>query len=189
MAGMAAMAEIGWSVGQWTHPPERTEPMGSALRVTAVEGSDAWRHTSYGFVHDSEHALLAPFSPGSAVEVEFDAAFTQQFDQAGVFLRAADDRWVKAGVEYSDGTLQLGAVVTHGRSDWSVAPVPDWAGQRLVVRVSWVGDAVTVGETVVVLEAMKMENALPATVGGTIKAVNFASGDSVQKNDVLAVIG
>ncbi|MGB5423653.1 MAG: acetyl-CoA carboxylase biotin carboxyl carrier protein subunit, partial [Desulfobacterales bacterium] len=41
----------------------------------------------------------------------------------------------------------------------------------------------------VVLEAMKMENALPATVDGTIKAVNFASGDSVQKNDVLAVIG
>ncbi|MGA8280908.1 MAG: pyruvate carboxylase subunit B [Desulfobacterales bacterium] len=52
-----------------------------------------------------------------------------------------------------------------------------------------VGDAVTEGETVVVLEAMKMENALPAPVGGTIKAVNFASGDSVQKNDVLAVIG
>jgi oxaloacetate decarboxylase alpha subunit/pyruvate carboxylase subunit B len=36
---------------------------------------------------------------------------------------------------------------------------------------------------------MKMENALPAPVGGTIKAVNFKSGDSVQKNDVLAVIG
>jgi oxaloacetate decarboxylase alpha subunit/pyruvate carboxylase subunit B len=52
-----------------------------------------------------------------------------------------------------------------------------------------VGDAAVEGETVVVLEAMKMENALPAPVGGTIKAVNFASGDSVQKNDVLAVIG
>jgi pyruvate carboxylase subunit B len=52
-----------------------------------------------------------------------------------------------------------------------------------------VGDAVAVGETVVVLEAMKMENALPAPVEGAIKAVNFASGDSVQKNDVLAVIG
>ena len=51
------------------------------------------------------------------------------------------------------------------------------------------GDAVSEGETVVILEAMKMENALPAPVSGTIKAINFGSGDSVQKNDVLAVIG
>ena len=65
------------------------------------------------------------------------------------------------------------------------APMPG----MIVKYQKSVGDAVAVGETVVVLEAMKMENALPATVGGTIKAVNFASGDSVQKNDVLAVIG
>ncbi|KPJ78643.1 MAG: carboxylase [Deltaproteobacteria bacterium SG8_13] len=51
------------------------------------------------------------------------------------------------------------------------------------------GDSVNEGETVVILEAMKMENALPAPASGTVKAINFASGDSVQKNDVLAVIG
>jgi len=52
-----------------------------------------------------------------------------------------------------------------------------------------VGDAVKEGDTVCILEAMKMENALPAPAGGTIKAVNFASGDTVAKGDVLAVIG
>jgi pyruvate carboxylase subunit B len=52
-----------------------------------------------------------------------------------------------------------------------------------------VGDAISEGETMVVLEAMKMENALPAPASGTVKSVNFDSGDSVAKGDVLAVIG
>ncbi len=52
-----------------------------------------------------------------------------------------------------------------------------------------VGDSVTEGETVLILEAMKMENALTAPVSGTIKAIHFESGDSVAKNDVLCVIG
>jgi oxaloacetate decarboxylase alpha subunit/pyruvate carboxylase subunit B len=45
------------------------------------------------------------------------------------------------------------------------------------------------GETVVILEAMKMENALPAPADGIVKAVNFATGDSVAKDAVLCVIG
>jgi oxaloacetate decarboxylase alpha subunit/pyruvate carboxylase subunit B len=52
-----------------------------------------------------------------------------------------------------------------------------------------VGDTVSQGETVVVLEAMKMENALPSPASGTVKSVSFSSGDSVAKGDVLAVIG
>ena len=51
------------------------------------------------------------------------------------------------------------------------------------------GDSVSQGETVVVLEAMKMENALPSPASGTIKSVSFSSGDTVAKGDVLAVIG
>lgn len=52
-----------------------------------------------------------------------------------------------------------------------------------------VGDSVEKGDTIVVLEAMKMENALPAPVSGTIKAINYKGGDSVSKNDVLCIIG
>ena len=52
-----------------------------------------------------------------------------------------------------------------------------------------VGDTINQGETVVILEAMKMENSLPAPAGGTIKSINYSSGDTVAKGDVLAIIG
>jgi oxaloacetate decarboxylase alpha subunit/pyruvate carboxylase subunit B len=65
------------------------------------------------------------------------------------------------------------------------APMPG-----MIVRFEKnVGDAVSKGETVVILEAMKMENALPSPVDGTVKAVNFKSGDSVPKGAALCVIG
>jgi oxaloacetate decarboxylase alpha subunit/pyruvate carboxylase subunit B len=66
-----------------------------------------------------------------------------------------------------------------------LAPMPG----MIVSYEKQVGDSVSEGETILVLEAMKMENALPAPTSGTVKAVNFSSGDSVKKGDVLAVIG
>lgn len=138
------MTDIAWSDGRWTHPPVSVTEDAGDLIVTAAEGSDAWRLTSYGFIHDSEHALVAPFENGTAMEVEFTAAFSEQFDQAGIFVRVADEHWIKAGVEFADGAAQLGAVVTNGQSDWSLAPVPDWVGRRILVRVSRSGDALTI---------------------------------------------
>jgi regulation of enolase protein 1 (concanavalin A-like superfamily) len=135
---------VDWAAGRWSHAPAAVVADGESLLVTAVEGSDAWRDTSYGFVHDSEHALLAPLPTDRAVEVAFEADYDQQFDQAGVFLRASETTWVKAGVECADGVLQVGAVVTAPKSDWSVAPVPEWHGRPVTIRVSRSGGALTI---------------------------------------------
>ncbi|WP_297106390.1 DUF1349 domain-containing protein [Tessaracoccus sp.] len=133
-----------WSAGVWTNPPLAAEESHGDLLVTCIEGSDAWRVTSYGFVHDTEHALVAPLARDTAMEVVFTADYDQQFDQAGVFVVAAPDRWMKAGVEFADGHPQLGAVVTGPYSDWSVSPVDTWRGKKVRVRVSRSGDALTV---------------------------------------------
>ena len=50
------------------------------------------------------------------------------------------------------------------------------------------GDTVEVGETVCLLEAMKMENAITAEKAGTVKEVKVAAGDSVGPGDVIVVI-
>ncbi|MEO3829031.1 DUF1349 domain-containing protein [Actinomadura sp. B10D3] len=129
--------------GEWLNTPPSVRDDGSALLVTAAAGSDFWRTTSYGYDRDSGHALLSPFGPEAAVEVSFDADYDQQFDQAGLLVRLDETTWIKAGAEYCDGTLQLGAVVTRGVSDWSSFPVP-WAGREVTIRASRSGDAVTI---------------------------------------------
>ena len=51
-----------------------------------------------------------------------------------------------------------------------------------------VGDKVATGDLVCILEAMKMQNSLPAPASGTIKAINFEPGASVAKDAVILVI-
>jgi uncharacterized protein len=135
---------VHWDEGTWFNAPEAVGRAGGELVVTAKQGSDLWRTTSYGFVRDTGHALLIPLPVGAAVEVSFVVDYAEQFDQAGVLVRVDEQTWIKAGVEYCDGAPQIGAVVTRGASDWSTAPVPRWAGSMVTVRASRSGDAVTV---------------------------------------------
>lgn len=66
-----------------------------------------------------------------------------------------------------------------------LAPMPG----MIVSYAKKVGDTVDKGETVVILEAMKMENALVAPCDGVVKSINFESGDTVAKGAALSVIG
>jgi acetyl-CoA/propionyl-CoA carboxylase biotin carboxyl carrier protein len=50
------------------------------------------------------------------------------------------------------------------------------------------GESVEVGQAVLVLEAMKMENHINAETSGTVKEIRVAAGDTVGPGDVLAVI-
>ncbi|MGH2789001.1 MAG: biotin/lipoyl-binding carrier protein [Actinomycetota bacterium] len=50
------------------------------------------------------------------------------------------------------------------------------------------GDTVGEGETICILESMKMEIPVEAPAAGTVSAVNVAEGESVQEGDVIVVI-
>lgn len=64
------------------------------------------------------------------------------------------------------------------------APMP---GKITEVRVA-VGDNVKSGDTVAILEAMKMFNELKAADAGTVKEVNVAPGSTVTPNDLLVLV-
>lgn len=64
------------------------------------------------------------------------------------------------------------------------APLP---GVVMSIPVK-VGDAVKAADTVLVLEAMKMENALHAGVDGKVASISVAPGDSVLEGTVLITL-
>ena len=65
-----------------------------------------------------------------------------------------------------------------------VAPLP---GTINDIKVK-VGDKVNAGDTVVILEAMKMQNNIEAETSGTITGINVNKGDAVMEGDTLVTI-
>jgi pyruvate carboxylase subunit B len=59
---------------------------------------------------------------------------------------------------------------------------------RVVDVMVKVGDPLKAGDPVLVIEAMKMENEVPAPVAGTVKAVHVTKGDSVNPDEALVEI-
>lgn len=64
------------------------------------------------------------------------------------------------------------------------SPMP---GLIVAINVA-VGDTVTQGQTVIILESMKMQNELKASVDGVIHAVHVSAGQTVEKDAPLMVI-
>ena len=62
------------------------------------------------------------------------------------------------------------------------------AGTVFTVNVA-VGEEVTAGQVVVVLESMKMEIPVEAEEAGKVSAINVNVGDFVNENDVLVTLG
>jgi len=65
-----------------------------------------------------------------------------------------------------------------------LAPMPGMIIRYLVN----VEDKVKAGDPLLILEAMKMQNTVPAPAAGAVKAINFGPGDSVNKDEILATI-
>lgn len=74
---------------------------------------------------------------------------------------------------------------TSGNGTAIVSPMQ---GTILDIKVK-VGDAVKAGQTVAILEAMKLENEIKANTDGTVSEIKVSKGQSVQAKDELVILG
>lgn len=108
--------------GVWLNEPERWTVRGDSLHIVTDKATDFWRETHYGFYRDSGHFLGFPTAKAFTAELRVQGDFQSLYDQAGIMVRLDAHRWVKAGIEFSDGRAMLASVLTDGRSDWATAP-------------------------------------------------------------------
>ncbi len=108
--------------GIWLNEPKVWSLTDGTLDVVTDAETDFWRETHYGFTHDNGHLLGVPTGDAFTAEVRIRGAYEALYDQAGIMVRLDERRWVKAGIELSDGRAMLSSVLTDGRSDWATGP-------------------------------------------------------------------
>ena len=72
-----------------------------------------------------------------------------------------------------------------GSGNSVVAPMP---GKILAIKVSK-GQQVKAGDTVLILEAMKMEQEIKASISGTVSEIPVLENDNVKKDQPLVLLG
>ncbi len=105
----------------WLNEPQNWSLEDNALRVVTDSKTDFWRATHYGFTRDSGHLFGRPVNGDFTAQIKVQAKYEELYDQAGLMLRIDETRWVKAGIEISDGAAMLSSVLTDGKSDWAIA--------------------------------------------------------------------
>jgi len=140
---------------------------------TAMEESEQAAHYSL-LVGDQSYEAFARPVPAE----ESDQRAIEVYVTGVPYLVEVRDERAEALAQLSAGAHPAGEAAIR-------APMPG-----LVVNVlAEPGAQVRRGQTVVVLEAMKMENDLQAPRAGVVKEVRVVKGQTVKQTEVLAVIG
>ncbi|MFB6829333.1 acetyl/propionyl/methylcrotonyl-CoA carboxylase subunit alpha [Streptomyces hydrogenans] len=117
---------------------------------------------------------------GTGVTVTVDGV-THAFHRAGAWLGRDGDSW---HVMDHDPVAAALSGARHGGADTLAAPMP---GTVTVVKVA-VGDEVEAGQSLLVVEAMKMEHVISAPHAGTVTELDVTPGTTVAMDQVLAVV-
>ncbi|QEV18206.1 acetyl-CoA carboxylase biotin carboxylase subunit [Streptomyces alboniger] len=122
----------------------------------------------------------APAVTPDRVSVTVDGT-RHTFHRAGDWLGRDGDAWQVRDHDPVEASLTGAA---HAGADALTAPMP---GTVTVVKVS-PGDRVSAGQSLLVVEAMKMEHVISAPHAGTVTELDVTAGSTVAMDQVLAVV-
>ena len=133
---MEDLIDNGW---RWFNEPKQW----GGNTVTVDPGTDFWRTTHYGFVHESAH-ILGIYKPGDfELTITFAGEYAAEYDQAGIGLWIDERNWIKTGIELVGDRQLMSAVVTREVSDWSMVELAEPA-EKVTLKAAREGDAVTI---------------------------------------------
>ncbi|MGW0648929.1 acetyl/propionyl/methylcrotonyl-CoA carboxylase subunit alpha [Streptomyces umbrinus] len=188
----------GWRLGgepAWTVHHLRVpghDPVTVRVRATAegmefrLDGVDAETEALRG----SGGLLPVPGRGGSGEENRLSQpptitlhldGITHTFHHTGTWLGRDGDAWNLLDHDPVAASLTGAA---HAGADSLTAPMP---GTVTVVKVA-VGDEVTAGQSLLVVEAMKMEHVISAPHAGTVTELDVTPGTKVAMDQILAVV-
>lgn len=132
-------------------------------------------------INDIEDSTAKVEVNGMPFTVEFDKPLKKAAAPAPAVKKAAAPKAAAPEVKVS----KPAAAAASGSGTVVTSPLPG-----VILEVSCKeGDAVKVGQKLMVLEAMKMENIIEATANGTVTSIKANKGDSVLEGAELVVIG
>lgn len=127
------------------NPPLDFSDVDDTLRALAVQGSDFWRKTHYGFIRHNGHFYAQPVSGDFTMQVTFTGNYRNEYDQAGLMLWVDEQTWLKTGVEYTEGRYFASAVVTRDFSNWGIAPLSEgFKGVSFTIRLKRQGGSIEI---------------------------------------------
>jgi biotin carboxyl carrier protein len=163
----------------------RVDAMSRPVRVTVVGEADAP-------AEDLDPAALDAPATRRAIVRELHTGRIRRAGDAPLRLEVVVDGW-RFEVEVEDAaraalrrraTREPDAAETSGPAEIR-AIIP---GRVAAVRVT-AGDEVEAGRTLLVVEAMKMQNELRAPRAGTVERVAVGEGQTIENGDLLVVLG
>jgi regulation of enolase protein 1 (concanavalin A-like superfamily) len=115
----------------WYKQPSQWKVDGQKLIITADPKTDFWQKTHYGYSTDNGHFYYTESVGDFEATVKVTGTYKDLYDQAGLMIRTDSKNWIKSGIEFVNGGINISAVYTREFSDWSVisrtdSPVTIW---------------------------------------------------------------